>query len=207
MTIEKIYTVPYELFEKAFKDYQKNYVWKMALIQAVAWALLFVTCLIVISFRPLSYINYIIAGFAGAMAISAVIKPKITRAKLMFGIKGIENDRYRFRLFEDERKVTIKLLLETETENAEQNQEVKLEKEQDGFKKLESVEVAETVLSLSDQAFVMREYDDYFMLFQTRALFYVLPKSAFDEGEKEILSKLATQKAEKAQKIKGGVGA
>ncbi|MDR1674586.1 MAG: hypothetical protein LBR54_03940 [Oscillospiraceae bacterium] len=203
--IEKKYKVPFEMFEQSFKDFQKKYVYPLVIVQAAIYAL--VLALAVWRILQQQTFYYMFMAIALGMGISVFIRPKLTRRKVMLGVRGIENDVYRFRLYDD--RITL-LYLNTEKPAVKDTdesapQETAAEKhgdesaqeetaaEKDGGTKvdlqdLDVIESAgETVLRFDNANFKVIEFDSYFMLYQTRAMYYTVPKFAFTDSEIEML--------------------
>ena len=112
--------------------------------------------------------------------------PKRIRRTLMEGIKGLEDEKYRFELFESHIEIST-LIPEKEDENDKEN-DINSELEEELFGDSPD-EVSESSKLYFNDRLKISEKDNFFMLYQLKELFYVVPKSDFSAEELEIFRK------------------
>lgn len=180
LLLEKSYQIPYELFKKAFIAFQKRFVYPRSY--------LVMTLLAVI----IGIYAYFVADGAEAqrplycmiILVCAVLiafqwfNPRKIRRNLMQAVREIEQDQYRIRIYPD--CLEIGTLLPPE-EHAGQTENL-----DDLFEDTPEEDFSGTRIYYNKNLHVT-EYDDFFMIYQTKTMFYVLPVSAFSEEEQEIL--------------------
>lgn len=184
--LEKEYSIPYEIFGEAYTEFQKKYVNKRSYILMgifIALGLVYVWSAIKDPSNTLAYLLMVICfAFAGINWYN----PKRIRRTLMEGIKGLEDEKYRFELFESHIEIST-LIPEKEDENDKEN-DINSELEEELFGDSPD-EVSESSKLYFNDRLKISEKDNFFMLYQLKELFYVVPKSDFSAEELEIFRK------------------
>jgi hypothetical protein len=184
--LEKEYSIPYEIFGEAYTEFQKKYVNKRSYILMgifIALGLVYVWSAIKDPSNTLAYLLMVVCfAFAGINWYN----PKRIRRTLMEGIKGLEDEKYRFELFESHIEIST-LIPEKEDENDKEN-DINSELEEKLFGDSPD-EVSESSKLYFNDRLKISEKDNFFMLYQLKELFYVVPKSDFSAEELEIFRK------------------
>jgi hypothetical protein len=184
--LEKEYSIPYEIFGEAYTEFQKKYVNKRSYILMgifIALGLVYVWSAIKDPSNTLAYLLMVVCfAFAGINWYN----PKRIRRTLMEGIKGLEDEKYRFELFESHIEIST-LIPEKEDENDKEN-DINSELEEELFGDSPD-EVSESSKFYFNDRLKISEKDNFFMLYQLKELFYVVPKSDFSAEELEIFRK------------------
>lgn len=184
--LEKEYSIPYEIFGEAYTEFQKKYVNKRSYILMgifIALGLVYVWSAIKDPSNTLVYLLMVVCfAFAGINWYN----PKRIRRTLMEGIKGLEDEKYRFELFESHIEIST-LIPEKEDENDKEN-DINSELEEELFGDSPD-EVSESSKLYFNDRLKISEKDNFFMLYQLKELFYVVPKSDFSAEELEIFRK------------------
>lgn len=176
--IEKKYSIPYDLFGRAFNAFQKRFVYPRN--NAMAVILLIAAALNVVSIVKGngSALGYVLIMVCIALAFVNWYNPKKLKRNLMESIKGIEGDVYRLKLLPD--KLVIGTVLEPES--AEEKPKEEYEEVFEDTPRPE--EIADTDIYLTKDVYVM-DKPEFFMVYLKRAMFYVIPKK--DLSEEEIM--------------------
>lgn len=184
--LEKEYSIPYEIFGEAYTEFQKKYVNKRSYILMgifIALGLVYVWSAIKDPSNTLAYLLMVVCfAFAGINWYN----PKRIKRTLMEGIKGLEDEKYRFELFESHIEIST-LIPEKEDENDKEN-DINSELEEELFGDSPD-EVSESSKLYFNDRLKISEKDNFFMLYQLKELFYVVPKSDFSAEELEIFRK------------------
>lgn len=176
--IEKKYSIPYDLFGRAFDAFQKRFVYPRN--NAMAVILLIAAALNVVSIVKGngSALGYVLIMVCIALAFVNWYNPKKLKRNLMESIKGIEGDVYRLKLLPD--KLVIGTVLEPESAGEKPKEEYE-EVFEDAPR---PEEIADTDIYLTKDVYVM-DKPEFFMVYLKRAMFYVIPKK--DLSEEEIM--------------------
>lgn len=205
--LQRSYHIPLELFKKAFIAFQKKYIYpRNWLLTAVVAAVAFVY-LDSVTQNPSNYMAYLLLAVCVAMIVILWFNPKKVRKNLFASLAELENDTYHVRFYEDGMTIATEEnplpTVETETETdiietavAEQNTKTEAAAEektsdQTEFQPVSVEENAEdveiqpiepTVISFHKNVKVL-EYQEYFMVYLVKQMFYVIPKSEFTDDE------------------------
>ena len=114
--------------------------------------------------------------------------PRKIRRNLLLAVKEIEQDNYRIRIYPEYLEIgTILPPEEVSGENSGTD---------DLFNDTPEENFSGTRIYYNKNLHIT-EYPDFFMIYQTKTMFYVLPKSAFSEEELEIMRVHFSQRLDK----------
>ena len=200
--IEKEYNIPLDIFNKAFTSFQKKFTYPKTYIMIACYFLIMIWQMISIVRGHGSNISaFIITTCVVAIFISW-FNPKKIKRNLLDSIKEIETDLYKFKLYDD--CISLLALSKEELysignpqEEAESNEESEIVEDLDNDKKTDNegnYDVFEgeahnnmnekaTFLMLDNVYFSILENDDHYMLYQSKVMFYVVPKKDFSDAE------------------------
>lgn len=189
LLLEKSYQIPYALFKKSFTAFQKKFVYpRNYLTMGILALIIGIYIYFVINGtdeqRPLYFmvilVCIILIGFQW-------YSPRKIRRNLMLAVKEIEQDHYRIRIYPE--YLEIGTLLPPEDKPPESSSD-------DLFDDTPEEDFSGTRIYYNRNLHVT-EYVDFFMIYQTKTMFYVLPKAVFSEEELEIMRVHFSQRLEK----------
>lgn len=205
--LEKSYHIPLPLFDKAFRAFQKKYVYPRNIVITlllVAVAGVYVDAAVR---DPSSTMAYVLIFICAAMIMVMWYNPMKLRRNLMISLKELENDVYTVSLYQD--GVTIRTedgvtetaedtaesepvseAVEAKEEPAENHEDTDENGFNDLFDDAEAPAVAEPIPATElpfGTGFRILEYDEFFMLYLVKHNFYVVPKKDFSAEEQQIL--------------------
>ncbi|MBR1764769.1 MAG: hypothetical protein IJ746_05185 [Ruminococcus sp.] len=154
--------------EEAFILFQKKYVYKRNIIKSIGFGLLGVAFGVSIYRDPSKAINYFLLAVCAAAVVLIWFNNRHIRKTLMDALKILEDDRYRFSLYDD--RFVIETIVPEEERNAED------------FEPIEPQE-----MKLDDPMLDAEEQEDKFVLIVQKATIYVLPKRCMSESNIEAV--------------------
>lgn len=178
--VEKKYSIPYDMFGRAFDAFQKKYVYPRNTVMAIILLLAAIANIISIVRGNSSTIGYVLVLVCLALAFVNWYNPKKLKKNLMESIKGIENDVYRLKIMPD------KLIIGTVIELIEEEEKPKEEYEEVFDDTPQPEQIADTEIYLTKDVDV-NEKPEFFMVYLKRAMFYVIPKKDFSEEEITVM--------------------
>ena len=179
MLLEKQYKIPFDMFRNAFIAFQKKFVYpkSYAIMGVLAVVIGIYAYFIVYGGENVNRGLYcMIILFCLMMMAFQWINPRKIRMKLMEGVKEIEDDEYRLRIFPE--YLEIGTILPPEDAKAAETDDL--------FDDVPEEDFSGTRIHYNKGLNVV-EYPAFFMIYQQKSMFYVVPKSAFSEEELEIL--------------------
>ncbi|MBQ7012945.1 MAG: YcxB family protein [Oscillospiraceae bacterium] len=173
---EKQYHIPYEMFKTAFTAFQRRYVYPR---NYLVIAVLVLACVIyTISILHSSATQQPLYGFVIlcclVMCVFQWYNPRKIRRNLLEAVKEIEEDTYVLRIFPEYLEIGTRLPEEAPSEEQAQADAL--------FDDTPEEEISGSRIFYSKYLKVT-EYQDFFMAYQKKSMFYVIPKSAFAEEE------------------------
>ena len=180
MLMEKQYKIPFEMFREAFIAFQKKFVLPrnyclMAVFLIVAGIYGWFVVNGSDTQRP---IYCMIIMFCLVMCAMQWFNPRKIRRSLLEGVREIEEDRYRLRIYPG--YLEIGTMLEPENAQAAGTDALFDDEPEEDF--------SGTRIYYNKGLYV-REYDSFLMIYQNKTMFYVIPKSAFTPEELTVLRK------------------
>ncbi len=178
--LDKQYHIPLDLFRRAFTAFQKKYVYPktyfmMAMLLVAAGIYSYFMTTVTASQRP---IYCMIVLLCLVMCGIQWFNPRKIRRNLMEAVKEIEEDRYFLKIYQEYLEIGTILPEEAPSEEAQEDDALFDDTPKENF--------TGTRMHYNSEMKVT-EYDDFFLLYQKRSMVYVIPKSAFNEEEAEIL--------------------
>lgn len=207
--IQRSYHIPMELFKKAFIAFQKKYVYPRNWLLTAVVAAVAIVYLDSVTQNPSNYMAYVLLAVCLAMIAILWFNPKKVRKNLFASLSELENDTYHVRFYEDGMTIATEEIplpaaesetstavetneksaaeLDTQTEAAPEENNA----DTNGFQPVFDGENAEnaqpesiepTVISFHKNVKVL-EYQEFFMVYLVKQMFYVIPKSEFTDDE------------------------
>ncbi len=188
--LEQQYRIPFALFQKAFIAFQKKYVYpKSYLLMAVFLLIAGVYGYFLVgaaeSQRPMYCMVMLLCLVLCALQW---FNPRKIRRNLLEAVREIEDDQYFLRVFQDYLEIGTILPEEAVSGETQQDDALFEDAPQENF-------TGQRIHYNSEMK--LTEYREFFMLYQTKSMFYVIPKDAFSEEETEILRVHFSQKLPK----------
>ena len=200
--LEKSYHIPLPLFDKAFRKFQKKFVYPRNIVISL---LLFTIGIVYVKAaidEPSDTLAYLLVVVCLAMIMVMWYNPLKLRRNLMRSLKELENDIYTLSLYDDgvtirtedapveEEAVVEEISAEKEASETVQDAENAENTNENGFNQLFEEEEAPAVLepiAPTELPFgaglKILEFDEFFMLYLVKRNFYVVPKKDFTEDE------------------------
>ena len=189
MLLEKQYKIPFDMFRDAFVAFQRKFVYpkSYAIMGILAVVIAVYAYFIVYGGENVNRGLYcMIILFCLMMMAFQWLNPRKIRMKLMEGVKEIEDDQYRLRIFPEYLEIGT-ILPPEDTKAAESD---------DLFDDVPEEDFSGTRIHYNKGLNVV-EYPAFFMIYQQKSMFYVVPKSAFSEEELEVLRVHFSKRLEK----------
>lgn len=179
--LEKEYQIPFELFEKSFTQWQKKFVYPRTHIMSILFLILGVIYIVSIVKEPSNTTAYLLMGACFALAGINWYNPKKVKRTVLETVKSMEDERYRLALYDT--CIEISTIIEIEpTEESEAEKEI--------FGDVPEETIESTKLYFNNGLKIL-EYDEYFIVYQIKEMYYVVPKESFSDEELEIFRKKA----------------
>jgi hypothetical protein len=160
------------MFGRAFNDFQKKYTYPRTYALMVIYSIIIISQIVSLAFGNQNVFSYVVIVLCIGLLFNAWFNPKKIRRNLLDSVKGIETDVYFFKLSEACISIT-----------SYAKEELSFQSEDDIQTAVPSSERESTLLYLKNSYFSVVEKDDYFMLYQSKAMFYIVPKFAFSQQE------------------------
>ena len=189
MLLEKQYKIPFDMFRDAFIAFQKKFVYpkSCAIMGVLAVVIGIYAYFIVYGGENVNRGLYcMIILFCLIMMFFQWFTPLKARRTLMEGVKEIEDDEYRLRIFPE--YLEIGTILPPEDAKAAETDDL--------FDDVPEEDFSGTRIHYNKGLNVV-EYPAFFMIYQQKSMFYVVPKAAFSEEELEILRVHFSKRLEK----------
>ena len=172
----KRYSIPYEMFGKAYDVFQKKYIYPRNLFMCGMLLIVAIGNIINIIIGNSSTMGYLLVAACAALAAINLYNPKKVKKNLMEQVKGIENDVYTLDVLNE--RLVIGTVLEPPVEG---------ENEPEEYEKVFGENVRSEEIEKSDiyvnNSLRVTERADFFLVYIKKSMFYVIPKSAFTEDE------------------------
>lgn len=179
------YDVKNEEEEKAFLIFQKKYVYKHNYKVTALFAIVAVLFLISIIKNPGGYLNWVLMFICLFMIFATWFNTVRIRKYLMSALKSLEDDKYRFTLYEDSFKIETVFTEEEMTEE-------------------DFVPVKPRVVNFNDINLNVIETSEMFIIILKKETIYVLSKRVISDENQNILrenfSELLGEDFEKSDK-------
>ncbi len=181
--LEKEYTIPFEIFREGYTEFQKKFVFPQANITSLAFIILAGVFVFAVIQDNSQYFAYLLIMVCLAMAVRQWYNPRKLRRNLFDVFKTMEKTVYKIGIgdgFAD-----ISTISEGNVENSVDNPDGEQEEEEE-----EEEPLPEKSRIPFDENFSLLEYDNFFLMFSGKTVFYIIPKNCFSESENEIIREL-----------------
>lgn len=186
--LEKEYSIPPEMFDKAYKAYQKKFVYKKSYIFMCLFLVLAADFVYAAVKQPSNTLAYLLIVVCIALAFREWHNPRFIRRRISDTVRSMGKVVYKIGVgsgfvdistvdmgFDDEDDVDDA----ADTEISADDDDDISENEQDMFPEKSRIN--------TDDGYRLLEYDDFFLLMQDKKVFYILPKTGFSEDELQII--------------------
>ena len=209
-TLEKEYTVSPDIFDKAYKSYQKKFVYLKSYIFMGIFLLLAADFIYAAAKNPENTLVYLLIVVCIALAFREWHNPRFIRRRLYETVRDMGKVVYKIGVgdgFIDISTVDDGTSGDDDENdegedsggNAEESSAEKTEDTEENQNEI-SPEAEELMPEKSrlntKENYSLLEYDEYFLLMQGKEVFYILPKAGFSEDELEIIRKTSAQGTE-----------
>lgn len=185
--LEKDYTIPYDLFREAYRDFQKLYVFPKSRIKTLIFAIAAILMIVIGSLLmseasvKVKYICYLLFVVFCALAIKSWYDPNKIRENLVRSVQALGEPVYR--IGAGDSYVDISTVSDDPSTDIEYEEGYEPEEAEDD-------PLPEKTRLIVDESFRLHEYDDYFLLVPDMSMLYILPKKGFSESELDIIRKI-----------------
>lgn len=181
--LEKEYQISPEIFDKAYRSYQKKFVYPKNYIFMALFLILAADFVYAAVKTPENRLVYLLIVVCIALAFREWHNPKFVRKRLSETLKDMGMPVYKIGIGEGFVDISTVEESETSDETEEEYDPADIPDEIDPL--LEKTRIA------VNSDFKLLEYDEYFLLMQGKSVFYILPKEGFSEAELETVRKIA----------------
>lgn len=207
-TLEKEYAVSPDIFDKAYKSYQKKFVYLKSYIFMGIFLLLAADFIWAAAKNPGNTLVYLLIVVCIALAFREWHNPRFIRRRLYETVRDMGKVVYKIGVGDGFIDISTvddgtsgddedgedgdsgKNAEEASAENAEDTEE-----NDDISPEAEELMPEKSRLNTKEN-YSLLEYDEYFLLMQGKEIFYILPKAGFSEDELEIIRKTSAQGTE-----------
>ncbi len=207
-TLEKEYAVSPDIFDKAYKSYQKKFVYLKSYIFMGIFLLLAADFIWAAAKNPGNTLVYLLIVVCIALAFREWHNPRFIRRRLYEIVRDMGKVVYKIGVGDGFIDISTvddgtsgddedgedgdsgKNAEEASAENAEDTEE-----NDDISPEAEELMPEKSRLNTKEN-YSLLEYDEYFLLMQGKEVFYILPKAGFSEDELEIIRKTSAQGTE-----------
>lgn len=184
--LEKEYQISPEMFDKAYRSYQKKFVYPKSYIFIALFLILAADFVYAAVKTPENRLVYLLIVVCIALAFREWHNPKFVRRRLGETIKSMGTPVYKIGIGDG----FVDISTVEEPENVQ-------EEEKDG-EEYDPADIPDEIDPLPEKTriavnsdFKLLEYDEYFLMMQGKSVFYILPKEGFSEEELETVRKIA----------------
>ena len=180
--LEKEYKIPFEIFKKGYTAFQKKFIYPKTYIYTAIFIIIAVVFIAAVIEDKSQYIAYMLIVISVAMAVRQWYNPRKLRSELFDTVKAMGEPVYKIGV--------AKEYVDISTVNSN-SVESKESEEASSYDDEEQYELPEKTRIQIDNNYDFLEYDEFFLLFSGKELFYIVPKSSFDEEELKIIRNTA----------------
>ena len=191
--LQREYSIPYALFAKALTVFQHKFVYPRCWITTGLLAVVIAIYTRAALQDPTNTLTYLLIFACLAVICIQWYNPKKIRRQLLNAIRELGDESYRLTVRQD--GLTIGTLL-PEPVQEDTPEEEATEESGDGFHDIfpeEPPVLEDTVITFGKHVKIV-ETAEFFLVYQVRAMFYVIPKDAFSADEIRQLSGLFSEK-------------
>lgn len=178
--LEKEYTVPPDLFEKAYRTYQKKFVYPKSFLFMGLFLFLAADFVYAAVKQPDNTIVYLLIVICLAFAFREWHTPRFARMRMVETVRDMGEVVYKIGIGEGFLDIST---VDDGTEEDERPDE----ETYDDFS--DDTGLPEKTRINTKEDYRLLEYEEFFLLLQDRKIFYILPKTGFSEDELEIVRK------------------
>jgi len=181
---EKEYSISPEIFEKSYLAFQKKYVYPKSRIFALIFLFLTADFVYAVLKDPTNYFTYILVFTCLAFAVREMVNPARIRNQYVDTVEEMGEIVYKIGLgrnYVDIATVSAPEILRDPQESYE---------ETDGQENSENDDMPDASRIMTDNNFNLFEYNEFFLMFYGKEIFYIVPKEGFSEQETELIRNL-----------------
>ncbi|MBR4628490.1 MAG: YcxB family protein [Ruminococcus sp.] len=173
----KEYKVPHETFKKAYKAYQKKFVRTKSIIFTLIFLILAADFVYAAVKAPDNRLVYLLIMVCIALAFREWYNSKRIYQNICDSYKALGEPLYRIAIGEEQIEISTVSTPDEDTDEEDAEEDIPEENE---------LSPESSVIKL-DEDYGLLEYDEFFLLMQGKAMFYILPKKGFSEEELETV--------------------
>lgn len=178
--LEKEYTVPPEMFEKAYRSYQKKFVYPKSFLFMGLFLFLAADFVYAAVKQPDNTIVYLLIVICLAFAFREWHTPRFARMRMVETVRDMGEVVYKIGIGDGFLDIST---VDDGTEEDERPDEETYDEVS------EYMGLPEKTRINTNEDYRLLEYEEFFLLLQDRKIFYILPKTGFSKDELEIVRK------------------
>lgn len=183
--LEKEYKIPPEMFEKAYRTYQRKFVYKKSYIFMGLFLILAADFVYAAVKQPDNTLIYLLIVVCLAFAFREWHNPRFIRRRLVETVRDMGETVYKIGIGDGFVDIST---VDYGTEMIDSDEESEESPEEDyGDITDETDPFPEKTRINTENDYRILEYDDFFLLMQDKKVFYILPKTGFSEEELETV--------------------
>ena len=182
--LEKEYQITPEIFDKAYRSYQKKFVYPKSYIFMTLFLILAGDFVYAAVKTPENRLVYLLIVVCIALAFREWHNPKFVRKRLNETLKDMGMPVYKIGVGDGFVDISTVEEPEISDEKEEEYDPADIPDEIDPLPEKTRIAV--------NSDFRLLEYDEYFLIMQGKSVFYILPKEGFSEEELETVRQTAT---------------
>lgn len=188
--LEKEYTIPFEVFKKAYDAFQKKNVYPKSYIFMGLFLIIAIIYIFAAIESPKNTLAYVLILISLGLAFREWYNPKKIRRNLLDAVQALGEEKYRLCI--DDEWIEISTITEDSVENSDD--ETKNSDEESDNEEDQETDMPEDYPESSripiNSEITVQEYDQFFLLHIKKRMFYIIPKEGFTEYELEIIREL-----------------
>lgn len=189
--LEKEYTVPPEIFEKAYRTYQKKFVYPKSYIFMGLFLFLAADFVYAAVKQPGNTLVYLLIMICLAFAFREWHNPRFLRMRLVETVRNMGKVVYKIGIGDGFLDIST---VDDGTEDHDDDGGEAADEDEEADDLLEDIPpemdpLPEKTRINTTENYRLLEYDDFFLLMQDKKMFYILPKTGFSEEELEQVRK------------------
>lgn len=184
--ISKEYNISLEMFRNAFVDFQKKFSYPKNIIMSLAFGFIGISYIFPLIKNPENSTCILIITICAFLIAGIWINTFMIRKNLMNSIEGIQGDRYIAELYEN--SITISTLDISDADVSDDNDSENTEDDFFAETPSEPLGMVKTVIDFINDDVKILEKNDYFIIYLVKRMFYVVPKSVFNDEEIKMLT-------------------
>lgn len=191
--LEKEYTITYDLFREAYLAFQKKKVYPRSYLFMGLFLLIAVIYIAAAVKDPSNRLTYILVFLSLALAVREWYNPRKVRRLIVDTVRDMGDMTYKICI--DDEEIEISTIEDEYVENSEEEKENSEESDSytdDMGYPDEDIPPENTKIPINEDI-TADEYENFFLIYVQKKIFYIIPKENWSEAEMEIVRELSVK--------------